>query len=191
MVAGALSLEDGAKVVALRSRLLRAIAGKGAMASVALPASDVRIMLERNDGGLAIAAVNGPAATVVAGDPSAVDELLADCERAGVRTRRIEVDYASHCAHVDEIRDELIAVLDDIRPATCRVHMYSTLDTGWLEGANSPPNTGSAICVARSASNRRSWHSRTRGTPHSSRSARIRYSRSASARRWRIPCRTR
>ncbi|WP_405182248.1 SDR family NAD(P)-dependent oxidoreductase [Nocardia sp. NBC_01377] len=135
VVAGALSLEDGAKVVALRSRLLRAIAGKGAMASVALPASDVRIMLERNDGGLAIAAVNGPAATVVAGDPSAVDELLADCERAGVRTRRIEVDYASHCAHVDEIRDELIAVLDDIRPATCRVHMYSTLDTGWLEGS--------------------------------------------------------
>ncbi|MFJ4653376.1 SDR family NAD(P)-dependent oxidoreductase [Nocardia sp. NPDC088792] len=134
VVAGALSLEDGAKVVALRSRLLRAIAGKGAMASVSLPADEVRILLEVNGDGLSVAAVNGPAATVVAGDPGAVDELLAACERDGVRARRIEVDYASHSVHVDAIRDELITALDGLRPGTCRVPMYSTLDATWLTG---------------------------------------------------------
>ncbi|WP_327139049.1 SDR family NAD(P)-dependent oxidoreductase [Nocardia sp. NBC_01327] len=134
VVAGALSLEEGAKVVALRSGLLRAIAGKGAMASLSLPVAEVRILLESNGGGLAIAAVNGPAATVVAGDPAAVDALLAACERDGVRARRIEVDYASHSAHVDAIRDELIAALEGLRPGTCRMPMYSTLDATWLAG---------------------------------------------------------
>ncbi|MFI1919553.1 SDR family NAD(P)-dependent oxidoreductase [Nocardia sp. NPDC020380] len=134
VVAGALSLEDGAKVVALRSRLLRAIAGNGAMASVSLPADEVRILLETNGEGLSVAAVNGPTSTVVAGDPGAVDELLAACERDGVRARRIEVDYASHSVHVDAIRDELITALEGIRPGSCRVPMYSTLDATWLTG---------------------------------------------------------
>ncbi|ATL68224.1 type I polyketide synthase [Nocardia terpenica] len=135
VVAGALSLDDGAKVVALRSRLLCAIAGRGAMASIALPAEETRILVDRNGGGLSIAAINGPAATVVAGDPAAVTELLAACEREGVRARRIEVDYASHSAHVDAIRDELIDALATIRPEAVRVPMYSTVDGIWLDGS--------------------------------------------------------
>nr|WP_028478666.1 type I polyketide synthase [Nocardia sp. CNY236] len=139
VVSGALSLADGAAIVALRSRLLRAIAGKGAMASLALPVDEVRILLERIGSArvvrdLAIAAINGPAATVVAGDPSAVAELLAACARAQIHARRIEVDYASHSAHVDALRDELIAALDTIRPGDCRVPMYSTVDLTWLAG---------------------------------------------------------
>ena len=38
VVAGVLSLEDGARVVALRSRALTALAGRGGMVSVAEPA---------------------------------------------------------------------------------------------------------------------------------------------------------
>ena len=134
MVAGALSLEDGAKVVALRSRLLRAIAGRGAMASVTLSADGVRALLERAGLELSVAAVNGPAATVVAGDPDAVAALLARCEAEEIRARRIEVDYASHCAHVDVLREELVAALADIRPGACRIPMYSTVEEGWLDG---------------------------------------------------------
>ena len=42
VVAGVLSLEDGARVVALRSRALPALAGRGGMVSVAEPAQAVR-----------------------------------------------------------------------------------------------------------------------------------------------------
>ncbi|MER7006052.1 SDR family NAD(P)-dependent oxidoreductase [Dactylosporangium sp. NPDC000555] len=139
VVAGALSLEDGAKVVALRSRLLRAIAGRGAMASVALPAHEVEARLDGRAGGLAIAAINGPRATVVAGEPAAVAELLASCERDGVRARRIEVDYASHSAHVEAIRDELIDALASVTPGNAQVSMYSTLDSAWLDGPELGP----------------------------------------------------
>ncbi|HEV2636978.1 MAG TPA: SDR family NAD(P)-dependent oxidoreductase [Actinocrinis sp.] len=134
VVAGALSLEDGAMVVALRSRLLRALAGTGAMASVALPADQVRSLVDEIGAGLSVAAVNGPAATVVAGDPDAVAALLDRCERDEVRARRIEVDYASHSAHVDALREDLIAALAPVRPVACRVPMYSTVDAAWLDG---------------------------------------------------------
>jgi acyl transferase domain-containing protein len=41
VVAGALSLEDGARVIALRSQLLAPLAGSGGMAVVELPVAEV------------------------------------------------------------------------------------------------------------------------------------------------------
>src|SRR5262249_33778456 len=40
-VAGALSLPDAARIIAVRSRLLRTLAGRGAMVSIPLPAHEV------------------------------------------------------------------------------------------------------------------------------------------------------
>ncbi|MGW3123028.1 SDR family NAD(P)-dependent oxidoreductase [Streptomyces sp. NPDC001107] len=134
VVAGALSLQDGAKVVALRSRLLRAVAGRGGMASVALPADRAAELLARWGERLSVAAVNGPRSTVVAGEAAALAELLDVCEADGVRARRIEVDYASHSAEMDPLRAQLHDALSGLRPAPARVRMYSTLEAGWLEG---------------------------------------------------------
>ncbi|KJS52173.1 hypothetical protein VM98_33080, partial [Streptomyces rubellomurinus subsp. indigoferus] len=95
-VAGALSLEDGARVAALRSQAITAISGRGGMASVSLPRAEAEELLARWDGRISVAALNGPASTVVAGDGDALDELLAHCEQSEIRARRIDVDYASH-----------------------------------------------------------------------------------------------
>ncbi|MGW2369296.1 type I polyketide synthase, partial [Streptomyces sp. NPDC001667] len=134
-VAGALSLEDAAKVVALRSKALRVLSGRGGMVSVSL---DVKAVEERLDGRLAVAAVNGPATVVVSGDNDALDELLANCEADGIRARRIAVDYASHCAHVEEIESALLRDLAGISPRPASVPFYSTvtgsvLDTSGLD----------------------------------------------------------
>ena len=66
-MAGILSLEDGARVVALRSRALMVLAGRGGMLSVDAAAGQVRERIGRWGDRLAVAAVNGPAATVVCG----------------------------------------------------------------------------------------------------------------------------
>ncbi|MYW47041.1 acyltransferase domain-containing protein, partial [Streptomyces sp. SID161] len=87
-----------AKVVALRSKAIRALTGRGGMVSVSLGAEAVRERLQAWEGRLAVAAVNGPAVVVVSGDAEALDELLASCEADGVRARRVAVDYASHCS---------------------------------------------------------------------------------------------
>ncbi|WP_455709607.1 type I polyketide synthase [Micromonospora echinofusca] len=128
VVAGALTLDDGARVVALRSRAIAAgLAGRGGMASVAAPRADVEARLARWGERISVAAVNGPAATVVSGEPDALRELLAACEADGVRMRMIPVDYASHSAQVEAIRDELLSVLADVRPRSADVPLYSTL----------------------------------------------------------------
>ncbi|GAB3799131.1 SDR family NAD(P)-dependent oxidoreductase [Micromonospora zhanjiangensis] len=135
-VAGALSLEDGARVVALRSQALSAIAGRGGMVSLAVPAADVRELIAGWDGRIGVAAVNGPAATVVSGDADALAELMAVCERDGLRARTVPVDYASHGPHVDAIRDRLAEVLTGITPRAADVAFYSTVTGAVTDGAS-------------------------------------------------------
>ncbi|MCP2170189.1 type I polyketide synthase [Goodfellowiella coeruleoviolacea] len=137
-VAGALSLEDAARVVALRSVELGALAGRGGMVSVALPVDEVRERLESWGERLSVAAVNGPSSVVVSGDTEAVTEFLAGLTAEGVRARQVPVDYASHSAHVDQISDRLRTVLAPISPRTSDIPFYSTvtgqpLDTAALD----------------------------------------------------------
>nr|WP_162890126.1 type I polyketide synthase [Streptomyces olivoreticuli] len=129
-VAGALSLDDAAKVVALRSRALLALSGQGGMVSVSLPVGEVEALL--NDR-LSVAAVNGPSAVVVSGDVDALDELLATCEAGGIRARRIPVDYASHSAHVERIEGELLEILSGIEPRSSSVPFYSTVSAELID----------------------------------------------------------
>ncbi|WP_443033248.1 SDR family NAD(P)-dependent oxidoreductase [Streptomyces sp. AMCC400023] len=140
VVAGALSLEDGARVVALRAQAILALSGRGGMVSVQLPADEAREALARWEGRIDLAAVNGPASVVVAGDTGALDELLSWADETGVRARRIAVDYASHSSHVDAIREELAELLSPVAPASSRVAFHSCvsggrLDTAGLDGA--------------------------------------------------------
>ncbi|GAB1818699.1 type I polyketide synthase [Herbidospora sp. RD11066] len=134
VVAGVLSLEDAAKVVALRSRALTALAGRGGMLSVAEPADAVETRLAAYDGRLTVAVVNGPDATVVSGDPEAVELLAAECEREGVRARILPVDYASHGPQVDELREEILRLLEGVTPRSGRIPMVSAMTGEFLQG---------------------------------------------------------
>ncbi|MFC8330209.1 type I polyketide synthase [Streptomyces olivaceus] len=133
-VAGALSLRDAATVVVGRSRAIAAgLSGLGGMVSLALSPEDATTLIGQWDGAVQLAAVNGPAAVVAAGDPAALDELLAVCGRRGVRARRIPVDYASHTSYVERIEREVLAALDGIAPRPATVPFYSTVTGGWLD----------------------------------------------------------
>ncbi|WP_208929052.1 type I polyketide synthase, partial [Streptomyces rapamycinicus] len=128
-VAGAVSMRDAARIVTLRSQAIaRGLAGRGAMASVALPAQDVELV-----DGAWIAAHNGPASTVIAGTPEAVDHVLTAHEARGVRVRRITVDYASHTPHVELIRDELLDITSDSSSQAPVVPWLSTVDGSWVD----------------------------------------------------------
>ncbi|MET9388394.1 type I polyketide synthase [Streptomyces sp. NPDC002928] len=129
-VAGALDLEDAARAVALRSRALTRLAGTGAMASVPLPSAQVARKIADGRPGVAVAAVNGVSATVVAGDPESVEELVEEYRSAGVKARLIPVDYASHSPHVEAIRDEVTDALAGMTPRTARTAFYSTVTAG-------------------------------------------------------------
>ncbi|WP_410658218.1 SDR family NAD(P)-dependent oxidoreductase [Amycolatopsis sp. lyj-112] len=123
-VAGALSLEDAARVVCLRSKAILALSGRGGMVSVATSEERVRELLPER---VSVAAVNGPSAVVVSGDVAGLDDLIKRCELVGVRAKRIPVDYASHSAHVDAIEQDVLSALKDIEPRTPAVPFYSTV----------------------------------------------------------------
>ncbi|AXK33718.1 SDR family NAD(P)-dependent oxidoreductase [Streptomyces armeniacus] len=134
-VAGALSLEDAARVIVRRGQALAVLAGRGGLASVALPLADVEERLARWDGALSVGAVNGPRSVVVSGDAAALAELLEELAADGVRARRVAIDYASHSAHVDEVRDRLAAGFANVSPSTGDVPFFSTVTGDWLDTA--------------------------------------------------------
>ncbi|HEU5471211.1 MAG TPA: SDR family NAD(P)-dependent oxidoreductase [Actinophytocola sp.] len=134
-VAGGLSIADGARVVALRSKAITNLSGLGGMVSVAAPVGQVEELL---GAGLGVAAVNGPSTVVVSGGGPELDRLLEECARRGIRAKRIDVDYASHSEQVERIRAEILAGLTGIEPVRSQIPFYSTVtnavqDTGELD----------------------------------------------------------
>jgi polyketide synthase 5 len=126
VVSGALSLEDGARVICRRSRLMTKIAGSGAMASVELPAQQVLSeLMARGVDDAVVAVVASPKSTVIGGATQTVRELVAAWEQREIMAREVAVDVASHSPQVDPILDELYDALAEIEPLTPEVPYYS------------------------------------------------------------------
>ena len=137
-VAGALSIDCAARVAALRSRAIGEVLSSrgGGMLSVGLPAELVRARLDRWEDRISISADNGVRSLVLSGDGEALRELQTELVAEGARVKRIPVDYASHSAHVDELRERLLADLAPIVPATGEVPMMSTVTGTWVDGTS-------------------------------------------------------
>ena len=126
VVAGALSLEDGVRVICRRSRLMTRIAGAGAMASVELPAQQVLSeLMARGADDVVVAVVASPRSTVIGGATQTVRDLVAAWEQRDVMAREVAVDVASHSPQVDPILDDLIDALAELTPMTPEIPYYS------------------------------------------------------------------
>ncbi|MCU0664930.1 MAG: acyltransferase domain-containing protein, partial [Myxococcota bacterium] len=136
-VAGALSLEEAAKITVLRSKALSKLAGIGAMALVELSAPELQAILDRSGGTTTIAAYNGPHTMLVSGEPEAVDALVTELNAAQVFARRLRTSCATHWAQVEIIRDHVASLLDGIEPRKARIPFYSTVDAA--------PRSGTAL----------------------------------------------
>ncbi|MFE2105353.1 acyltransferase domain-containing protein [Kitasatospora sp. NPDC059463] len=133
-VAGALSLEDAARVVVTRSRLLQHLAAEGAMISVDLPEAELRPWLARHAAHAAVAVVNSPTSAAVSGSPGAVDALEAELRAAGVSVRRIRVERPVHSPGMDPLIQPLRAGIEGIAPLPPGIDFHSTA----LAGAVNP-----------------------------------------------------
>jgi phthiocerol/phenolphthiocerol synthesis type-I polyketide synthase C len=164
-IAGALSLDDAARVICLRSRLLARLSGMGAMATAELSESEAAEALRGLEDRVSVAAINGPTSILLAGDPAAVDQVVARLEAKDVFCRRVAVDVAAHSPQVEPLAAELAGLLDGIRPGTARLPMHSTvtgrpldgteLDAGyWAANLRRPVRFGAAIENLREAGHR-------------------------------------
>ncbi|MFD9499444.1 SDR family NAD(P)-dependent oxidoreductase [Streptomyces sp. NPDC060035] len=131
--AGALTLPDAAKIVALRSRLLATSTQDGGMAGIVAAEDRVRELLGPWESRVAIAAVNGPYSTTVSGEASAVRELVAHCASQGVRARWIPASVPGHSPLMDQFEDRLRDELGPITPVSSPVAFYSTVTGGLID----------------------------------------------------------
>jgi acyl transferase domain-containing protein len=133
-VAGALSLPEAAKVVALRSQIVGALDGTGGVLAVGLPAPQVRNLIAAWPGKLWVAVDNGPSGTVIAGDLTAIDEFVASCGD-GVQLRRTPVAYAAHTPHVEAVRDELLTRIGELTPSDTGTAICSSCVGDFVAGS--------------------------------------------------------
>ena len=134
-VAGALSLEDAARIICFRSWLLLRVSGKGEMALVELSLEEAEEVLSGYEELLSIAASNSPQTTILSGDPDALDEVLWFLERENIFCRRIKVPVASHSPQMDPLGAELMEGLMDVMPVATAVPLHSTVTGESVEGA--------------------------------------------------------
>jgi phthiocerol/phenolphthiocerol synthesis type-I polyketide synthase D len=125
VVAGALDEADGAKIVALRSRLLASLAGDGAMALLELGAEETgELVAGLSD--VDIAVLSAPNQTVVAGRADQVGQLVSDVDSRGLLAKLVKLDVAAHSPIVDRVTGTLIAGLGELRINPLAVSFYST-----------------------------------------------------------------
>ncbi len=126
-IAGILTLDDAARITALRSQALTTLAGTGGMISLSLSENNTTTLLQPWADHIWIAALNGPTTTIIAGDTTALDALLHHCEHHGIHARRIAVDYASHTPHIEPLHHQLLDLLGTITPQPPQIPFYSTV----------------------------------------------------------------
>src|ERR1022692_2270548 len=163
-VAGALSLPDGARVVALRSRAIAGslttdnggIVGNGGMLAVAAPLHAVESAIGSRAPRATVAGVNGPRSVVVSGTIEELADLHQHFAAAGYRAKAVAIDYASHSSDVAQIRDQILAALAPIRPFSVDIEFISAvtgepMDTAgldgdyWYRGERDPMRFGLAV----------------------------------------------
>ncbi|MBI1357399.1 MAG: SDR family NAD(P)-dependent oxidoreductase [Acidobacteria bacterium] len=134
-VAGVLSLEDAVRVIVTRSKLLRQLRGLGAMAQTELSLEQALQALAPYADRLSVASLNGSRATVLSGDPAALEAVLAALEADGVFARRIKIDVASHSPQVEPLLPALMEALQGLTPQAVELPLYSTAAADPLDGA--------------------------------------------------------
>lgn len=133
-VAGVFSLEDALQLVAARARLMQALPAGGQMASVAADEARVRGVLARLGDRIDVAALNGPASTVVSGAGDAVEAACAAFAAEGLAAERLAVSHAFHSRLMEPALAEFAAVASTIAYAAPQLSLVSNL-TGRVAGA--------------------------------------------------------
>jgi myxalamid-type polyketide synthase MxaD len=129
-VAGVLSLDEAARVIACRTRLLRGLGGGGAMGIVELPRREAEAAAARYAGRLSFAASNSPRFSILSGEADALESLLDELQAAGVFCGWGVADVASHTPQVAALEPELRQALGTLSPAAPVVPLYSTVRGG-------------------------------------------------------------
>ncbi len=140
--AGALELDEAARVVVYRSRLQQECADRGGMVMLETDAAGARAVVAaaeaasgRPSDGLAIAALNSPRNVVVSGSAAGLAAVIAKAAEFGVPARTVRVNVAYHGPQMTGLGERLRLALGDLAPCAPRIPMISTVTGQPVGGA--------------------------------------------------------
>ena len=127
-VAGILSLEEGARVIVLRARLMHECArGDGTMLAVSLSEEEALALIARHDRTVSIAAFNGPRSLTLSGMRASLEAIRAELEPQNIFARFVRVDHPFHHAMMQPAADNLTKELAQLVPQQETVPFFSTV----------------------------------------------------------------
>jgi acyl transferase domain-containing protein/thioesterase domain-containing protein/acyl carrier protein/NADP-dependent 3-hydroxy acid dehydrogenase YdfG len=127
-IAGVLTLDDAATLVATRAHLMSTLPPGGAMTTIAAPEHDV---IPRLTPDVTIAATNTPTSTVISGDADQVEKIAELFANQGVKTRNLKVSHAFHSPRMNPILDQFHDIAATLTYHTPRIPLISNV-TGQL-----------------------------------------------------------
>lgn len=132
-LAGVMSLEEAARLVVQRGRLMQ---GTAAGKMLAVPLGE-EALSERLRGlpGVALAAVNGPAQCVVSGAAAAVARLAAVLQGEGVKVRELATARAFHSPLMEPILEEFQREVEQVALRPPSIPFVSNLSGAWITAA--------------------------------------------------------
>src|SRR5262249_25161710 len=152
-----LSLEEAARIVALRARFMEDCGrGEGTMLAVGLPAEEAGALIARHDRSVTISAFNGPRSVTLSGPRVSLETMATELETLGVFARLVGVDHPFHHPLMRPASEALEAALADFNPQSGTVPFFSTV-TGercdgkscnaayWGRGIREPVRFSSAV----------------------------------------------
>ena len=157
VVAGALSVTDGLRLIATRSRLMSQLAGQGAVGLLKLDAEATEALIADYPE-VSVAGYISPKETVIAGPVAQVDAVIAAVSAQNRFARRVNMEVASHTAFMDPILRELRTALADLKPEIPTTPFFSTVTEGtaaplldaeyWVANVRQPARLSQAITAA-------------------------------------------
>ncbi len=128
VVAGALDVADGLRVMTTRARLLAEVdaTGDGAMAVVELSPAELSD-LETEFPGITVAVYASPVQCTVSGGAEQVEALVSHVESLGRLAKRLPVGGAGHSEAVDAVLGRFRADLGGLSPRPAEIPCYSSV----------------------------------------------------------------
>ncbi|MGW4368864.1 SDR family NAD(P)-dependent oxidoreductase [Nocardia takedensis] len=134
VVAGALTLEEGARIIVARTRVRTKMRGIGTMLVTELPVAEVQRRIEPYRSTVSVAVVNGPAQVVVSGATAEVTAIQEQLRSENIRAFVVRgADGAGHSPKLDEFRDEFAADIAGIVPRAPAIPFFSTVTGNLLD----------------------------------------------------------
>ncbi|MFS0896207.1 type I polyketide synthase [Mycolicibacterium litorale] len=156
VVAGALTADQGLRVIAVRSQLMGRLAGQGAVALLEMDADETAALIA-DHAQVSLAVYSSPRQTVIAGPPTDIDTLIAVVQGRGRFAKRVNMQVASHNALMDPILPELRGALADLTPTAPVIPFISTVQNTtqpvldaeyWVANVREPVRLSQAITAA-------------------------------------------